>query len=99
MPASHQLHHNKTTQSPSTVGTDLLLLLPHVHYMCLFKKMLILLADSIFWPNLRPCRFDLSVCVTWSGQKKSLETLKKREKLISTTSTALKCLYGLYGLL
>jgi hypothetical protein len=48
-----------------------------------------------------PCRFDLSVCVTWSGQKKKqrLENKKKLEMLISSTSTAFKCLYGLYRLL
>jgi hypothetical protein len=79
MPASHQLHPNKTTQSASTVGAELLLLLPLVHYMCLFKKLLILLADGIFWPNLRPCRFDLSICVTWSGKKKRLKNIKNKE--------------------
>jgi hypothetical protein len=49
--------------------------------------------------SIRPCRFDLSVCITCSGQKKSLENIKKKEKLISTASTAFKCLYGLYKLL
>jgi hypothetical protein len=62
---------------------------------CVFVIMILILSY-----NIRPCRFDLSVCLTWSGQKKkSLENIKKKEKLISTTSTAFKCLYGLYRLL
>jgi hypothetical protein len=42
---------------------------------------------------LRPCRFDLSVFVAWSGQKKgkAWKTSKKKEKLIEAANTALKC--------
>jgi hypothetical protein len=56
--------------------------------------------SAITLNNLRPCRFDLSVCITWSGLKKTfLENIENMEKLILTASTALMCLYGLYRFL